>query len=81
MERGEQEFIISLLGKDEELRKYYEEHQVFEKKPLTFQHKAHLTPSEELEKKRIQKLKLIGKDKIMQILEKYRHTTIQQEPQ
>ena len=81
MEKGEQEFIFSLLNKDEELKKYYEEHQVLEKKLLAFQHKAHLTPSEELEKKKIQKLKLIGKDKIMQILEKYRHTTIQQEPQ
>jgi hypothetical protein len=31
-----------------------------------------LSPDEELEKKRLQKLKLVGKDKIMEILEKHR---------
>lgn len=73
MERTEEAFIISLLDQDPELKKYYEEHQELEKKLLNYQHKMHLTPSEEMEKKRLQKLKLVGKDKIMQILGKYRH--------
>ena len=72
MERREEEFIISLLDRDPELRKYYEEHQQLEKKLLNYQHKAYLTPAEEVEKKRLQKLKLLGKDKIMEILGKYR---------
>ena len=38
----------------------------------TFQHKHYLTPEEELERKRLQKLKLAGKDRIMQILSRYR---------
>lgn len=79
MERREEEFIISLLDKDLELKRYYEEHQELEKKLLGYQHKSHLTPLEEVEKKRLQKLKLAGKDKIMEILEKYRHTGIQRE--
>ena len=34
--------------------------------------KGYLSPEEEMEKKRIQKLKLVGKDKIMEILDKYK---------
>ena len=73
MERTEQEFIVSLLDKDPELKKYYDEHQELEKQLEDFQHKSHLTPVEEVEKKRLQKLKLVGKDKIMEIVERYRH--------
>ncbi|MBI1993326.1 MAG: DUF465 domain-containing protein [Deltaproteobacteria bacterium] len=79
MEPREVEFIVSLLDKDPELKKYYEEHQDLEKKLSGFQHKSHLTPVEEVEKKRLQKLKLAGKDKIMEILGKYRQTGIQRE--
>lgn len=74
MERREEEFIVSLLDKDPELRKYYQEHQELEKKLLDYQHKPYLTAAEEVEKKRLQKLKLHGKDKIMEILGKYRPT-------
>ena len=73
MERRDQEFIVSLLDKDPELRKYYEEHQDLEKQLEMFQHKPHLSSYEEVEKKRLQKLKLAGKDKIMEIIESYRH--------
>jgi len=79
MEPREEEFIVSLLDKDPELKKYYEEHQELEKRLMGFQHKSHLTPVEEVEKKRLQKLKLAGKDKIMEILGKYRQTGIQRE--
>lgn len=79
MDRREEEFIVSFLDKDPELKKYYEEHQELETKLLAFQHKSHLTPLEEVEKKRLQKLKLAGKDKIMEILGRYRQTAIQRE--
>lgn len=79
MEKREEEFIVSLLDKDPELRKYYEEHQELEKKLLEYQDKPRLTPAEELEKKRLQKLKLIGKDKIMEILGRYRAPGIHRE--
>lgn len=79
MERREEEFIISLLDKDPELKKYYEEHQELEKKLQGYQHKSHLSPLEEIEKKKLQKLKLAGKDKIMEILGKYRQTGVQRE--
>lgn len=72
MESKEEQVIVSLLDKDPELKKYYEEHQELEKKLMEFHHKHHLSADEEMEMKRIQKLKLVGKDKIMEILEKYR---------
>ena len=72
MEAREEAFIVSLLDKDPELRKHYEEHQELEKRLSEFQHKHYLSPDEEVEMKRIQKLKLAGKDKIMELLGKHR---------
>ena len=72
MEFKEEHAIVSLLDKDPELKKFYEEHREFEKKLAEFQHKHHLTPEEELEMKRIQKLKLVGKDRMMEILGRHR---------
>ncbi|MBI2359553.1 MAG: DUF465 domain-containing protein [Deltaproteobacteria bacterium] len=77
MERGEEQLIVSLLDKDPELKKYYDEHQELEKRLLGYQHKAYLTPVEEVEKKRLQKLKLAGKDKIMEILGRHRQSGVQ----
>jgi uncharacterized protein YdcH (DUF465 family) len=72
METREEELIVSLLDRDPELKRFYEEHQEFEKQLSGFQHRAHLSSEEEVEKKRIQKLKLARKDKIMEILLRYR---------
>jgi uncharacterized protein YdcH (DUF465 family) len=72
MESKEEQVIVSLLDKDPELKRYYEEHQELEKRLAEFQHKHHLSTDEEVEMKRIQKLKLVGKDKIMEILGKHR---------
>lgn len=72
MEMKDEQTIVSLLDKDPELRKFYEEHRELEKKLADFQHKHHLSPEEELEMKKIQKLKLAGKDRIMEILGRYR---------
>lgn len=71
--------IEELLPQDEELRRLVEEHQAFEKELERFSHKKYLTPAEELERKRIQKLKLAGKDKIESILSSYRKRLCQGE--
>jgi uncharacterized protein YdcH (DUF465 family) len=73
MENKEEQVIVSLLDKDPELKKFYEEHQELEKQLAVFQHKHLLSAAEEIEMKRIQKLKLAGKDKIMALLGKHRH--------
>lgn len=72
MERKEEDLIRSLLDRDPELRRYYEEHVALERELTALQQRSHLTPEEEVEKKRIQKLKLAGKDKIMEILARHR---------
>ena len=72
MEKKDEELIQTLLEREPELRQYYEEHTDLERKLDGYQQKLYLTPEEELEKKRLQKLKLVGKDKIMEILSRYR---------
>ena len=72
MEKKDEELIGTLLEREPELRRYYEEHVDLERQLGALQHKAYLTPDEEFEKKRLQKLKLAGKDKIMEILARYR---------
>ena len=72
MEKKDEELIQSLLERESELRRYYEEHVDLERRLAVYQQKLHLTTEEEVEKKRLQKLKLAGKDKIMEILARYR---------
>jgi hypothetical protein len=72
MEISEESVIVSLLDTDPELKKYYDEHLALEKQLAAFQHKGHLSADEEIEMKRIQKLKLNGKDKMMELLAKHR---------
>ena len=72
MEQYEESAIVSLLNKEPELKKLYDEHQVLEKQLAVFQHKNHLTADEEIEMKRIQKLKLAGRDKIMELVGRHR---------
>ncbi len=72
MEKWDEELIARLLPRDEELRKYIEEHRRYEEQLEKFNQRPYLTTEEEMEKKRIQKLKLAGRDKIEAILTKYR---------
>lgn len=75
MESREEQAIVSLLDKDPELKKYYEEHRELERKLVEFQHKLYLSADEEVEKKRLQKMKLAGKDKMMEILGRHRQAS------
>jgi uncharacterized protein YdcH (DUF465 family) len=72
MEKKDEELIQTLLEREPELRRYYEEHVDLERQLGVFQQKHYLTPDEEVEKKRLQKLKLAGKDRIMEILSRHR---------
>ncbi|GIW40386.1 MAG: hypothetical protein KatS3mg076_0963 [Candidatus Binatia bacterium] len=72
MEKKEEELIRSLLDVDPELRERYEEHLELERRLEEFHRKRHLTTEEEMEKKTLQKKKLAGKDRMMEILARYR---------
>jgi hypothetical protein len=72
MEMKDEELIASLLEREPELRRYYEEHNDLKRQLGSLQQKHYLPPEEEVDKKRLQKLKLAGKDKIMEILSRHR---------
>ena len=73
MEKGDEQLIARYIGEDEELRKYVEEHRDYEKALEDLNRKVYLTPGEEVERKTLQKKKLIGKERIFEILSKYRN--------
>jgi uncharacterized protein len=72
MEKKDEELIHSLLPSDPDLRQYYEEHLTLERQLAELNRKLYLTPEQELEKKQLQKRKLLGKDRIMEILDRHR---------
>ncbi len=72
MEQREEQLIRQYADHDQELRALWEEHLQFKRKLEDFRDKAYLTNDEEMEKKRIQKLKLASKDRMMMILARYR---------
>lgn len=72
MEKWDEELVARLLPRSEELRQYIEEHQHYEEQLEKFSQRPYLTTEEEMEKKRLQKLKLVGRDKIEAILAKHR---------
>ncbi len=72
MEAKEEALIRSLIDTDSELRRYYEEHVELKRQLEDLRQKPYLTEEEEIEQKRIQKQKLAGKDRIMEILARHR---------
>ena len=72
MEHREEELIRQHLTHDEALKSLYSEHQELKRKLEVFRSKHYLTNEEEIEEKRIQKLKLASKDRMMEILGRYR---------
>ena len=71
MEPKEEELIHQFVTNDEELKVLYEEHAELKRQLESFRLKHYLTAEEEIEKKRIQKLKLASKDRIMELLHRH----------
>ena len=72
MERNDLELISKWVDHDPELKRRLEEHEDFERRLDEFNRRPYLTTEETMERKRLQKMKLAGRDKIEQILAKYR---------
>jgi uncharacterized protein YdcH (DUF465 family) len=72
MEKWDAELIARLLPRNEELRTCLEKHRQYEEQLERFNQRPYLTTEEALEKKRLQKLKLAGRDRIEAILATYR---------
>ncbi len=72
MAKKNMELIQRLSEENPRFRKLHEEHLLFEKQLQDLDERAYLTPEEDLERKKIQKLKLAGKDEMESILREYR---------
>ena len=74
MEKRDEELVIQLLAEpgNDELRKLMGEHHDYEARLDEFNKRVYLGDQEQVERKRLQKLKLAGRDRIEQILTDYR---------
>jgi len=72
MEKQDLEIIEKHITDDHMLASLYNEHLEYERVLEKFNNKPYLTPSEEVERKNLQKKKLMGRDRIEMILREYR---------
>jgi hypothetical protein len=72
MEERDLALIRTWVEQDQELKQRMDEHEEYERRLEEFNRRPYLTAEETLERKRLQKLKLAGRDRIEQILAKYR---------
>jgi len=68
MGQSQEEKMAVLVEKDPEFKALVQEHRSLDEKLKDLDRKVYLTPDEEVERKRLQKLKLAKKDKIAQML-------------
>jgi uncharacterized protein len=72
METDENTLIEHLKQTDPEFRRLMEEHLRYEQQLQEFNKLRYLTSEQEIEKKRVQKTKLRGKDRMVEILKEYK---------
>jgi hypothetical protein len=68
----DEQIAVILDSENEEFKKLHEEHRSLDNLLNEFTQKRYLSPEEEMEKKRIQKLKLQKKDRMAEIIARYR---------
>lgn len=68
----EEEIVKVLAGQNEEFRRLGEEHKGLDEKLTELESRVYLTPEEQLEKQRLKKLKLSKKDRMAELVRKYR---------
>jgi uncharacterized protein len=72
MEDYDQSLVERLFDGNPRFRMLYEEHLLLEKELQKLNQKPYLSSEEEIEKKKVQKLKLAGKDEMDRILRSFR---------
>jgi uncharacterized protein len=68
----ETEIVEVLKKENEEFKKLSEEHRTLDTQLAEMDTKRYLTPEEEVERKRIQKLKLLRKDRMAELVREYK---------
>jgi uncharacterized protein len=69
MDKPTDPIVKALLKESEEFRREKDAHQRYEKILEGLARRPHLTPDEEMERKKIQKLKLAGKDRMERMIQ------------
>ncbi len=72
MDKRDDAIAKLLVKENEDFRREMEAHQRYEKILEEFNRRPHLTPDEEVEKKKVQKLKLAGKDRMARMILAFR---------
>ena len=72
MEVSEEAVWARLRIENPEFQKWEEEHHQLESTLASIDSHVYLTPEEEMERKRVQKLKLAAKDKMMEMIRRYK---------
>ncbi len=72
MEPKDEALIAEVAKQNEELKKLWEEHLEYKEKIGELDRRTYLTPEQTVERRRLQKYKLAGKDRIEEILTHYR---------
>lgn len=75
MEKTDLELIEQWKERDSDLRKLWEEHLEYEEQLESFNKRVYLSPTEQMERKTLQKKKLQGRDQIERILSRIRRET------
>ena len=65
----DQNLLQTLIENNPRFRMLYEEHALFEKQLTEYEKKSFLSPQEEVEKNKVKKMKLAGKDEMEKILQ------------
>jgi len=74
MKLSEQEIVQKLLAMDEEFKQLHQQHQEMGKLLAEFDNKPYLSPTEEVEMKRLKKQKLQRKDEMYRKIYEYRRS-------
>lgn len=64
----EQNNLQDLLDNNPRFRMLYEEHMILEKQLAEYEKKSFLSPQEEVEKSKVKKMKLVGKDEMERLI-------------
>jgi uncharacterized protein YdcH (DUF465 family) len=72
VEVSDEAMVARLRVENAEFQQYEEEHHKLESTLQSIDSHPYLTPEEEFERKRIQKLKLAAKDKMMEMIRRFK---------
>lgn len=71
-EVAEDRVRAKLRNEDPEFQRLEEEHRQLDQQLMSFETHVYLSPEEELERRRLQKLKLAAKDRLTDMIRRYR---------